>query len=205
MAKSLDDNIQALSRTVLEEAQSKAEQILAEARVKAESARQRASEQASIERRGILERASREAERIHSQAVAAAQLKMRTQLLIHREKLIEDVFESVRQKLASFPQRDDYSQIAAQMLREALQRLNADTAQIHSDPRTGQILSGNITSQICNELHIKVQSGQPLNQELGVIVETPDRHRRFDNTFQTRLNRLQNSLRARVYDILTGK
>ncbi len=205
MAKSLDDNIQALSRSVLDEAKSKAEQILADARAKAEAMRQRAKEQADTECRSILERASREAERIRGQAVAAAQLKARTQQLIHREKLIEEVFDTARQRLSSVQQRDNYQLLAAEMLREALQHLSAETARVRADARTNQYITIQLLDQVSTELKVKAQAGQPLAQELGVIAETLDGHRRYDNTLQTRLNRIHNSLRAHIYDILTGK
>jgi vacuolar-type H+-ATPase subunit E/Vma4 len=102
-------------------------------------------------------------------------------------------------------QRDDYGQIAIQLLREALLHLNADTARIRADVNTAKYYTSQVIDQVSAELKIKIQSGQPLEHDLGVIAETSDGHRRYDNTLQTRINRIQNSLRAHVYEILSGK
>jgi vacuolar-type H+-ATPase subunit E/Vma4 len=205
MAKSLDDNVQALSRTVLDEAESKAAQILNDARVKADAVRQRAQAQASAERRSILEHATREADRIRSQSVASTHLKARTGQLVQRERLIEDVFQAAREQLASIQQREDYAQIAVLLLRETLLHLNAEASRVHADPTTSRYFTSQVLEQMADELKMKIQTGQPLPQQLGVIAETLDGHRRYDNTLQTRLSRIQNSLRAHVYDVLTGK
>ena len=115
---SIDENIKVLSRAVLSDVQGDAEQILAEAKTKAEQIRQRAQEQAEAERAKILEQASVEAERVRSQVVATNQLKSRTMLLEQREKLLEEVFSIVRQRLASVQRDSDYDKIAQRLFRE---------------------------------------------------------------------------------------
>jgi vacuolar-type H+-ATPase subunit E/Vma4 len=52
---------------------------------------------------------------------------------------------------------------------------------------------------------VQLQAGPVFDQGIGVIVETMDGHLQFDNTLETRLSRMQNSLRARVYELLTGE
>ena len=108
--RSVDENIQALTRTVLNEVHGEAEQILAEAQTKAQAAQERAQEQASAERTEILARASQEAERLRTQAVASAQLQVHTAELDRREKLLNSVFDAARQQLSDVPQRADYDQ-----------------------------------------------------------------------------------------------
>ena len=45
----------------------------------------------------------------------------------------------------------------------------------------------------------------PLEKGTGVVVETHDGHLQYDNTLETRLNRLQNLLRSPVYHLLMGE
>ncbi|HZD56663.1 MAG TPA: V-type ATP synthase subunit E family protein [Anaerolineales bacterium] len=203
--RSVDENIEALSRAVLSEARSQAEQILAEARERADAIRQRARQQADAEREEILEHAAQEAERVRGQAVAAAQLKARTLHLEQREELLEGVFKAAREQLLSVPGWKDYDQIAVNLLREALQHLGASSAQVRADETIRKFLTDQVLADISEDLNVQLQAGPVLDQGIGVMVQTMDGHLQYDNTLGTRLSRMQNSLRARVYQILTGE
>jgi vacuolar-type H+-ATPase subunit E/Vma4 len=203
--RSVEENIQALTRTVLNEAHAEAEQIRAEAQTNAEAVRKRAQEQADTERAEILARASQEAERLRSQALASAQLQARTKELERREKLLNSVFDAARRQLPSVQQRADYDQIARQLLRDALIHLGADTVRVRADELTRTHLTEQVLAEISAELGIQVQQGTPLDQGVGLIAQTADGHRQYDNTLEARLNRQQNSLRAPVLRLLTGE
>jgi vacuolar-type H+-ATPase subunit E/Vma4 len=203
--KSTEESIQALTRAVLSEAHVEADRILADARAKADTTRQSAQEQASAVRTEILERASREAERTRQQAIATTQLKTRTMQLERREKLLDDTFEAARRQLPAVPQSADYDRIVRDLVREALTQLGADAARVRADQQTQTHLTDDVLADISNELGIKVQPGAPLKQGTGVIVETVDGRRQYDNTLEARLGRLRNSLRSSVYRLLMGE
>jgi V/A-type H+-transporting ATPase subunit E len=202
---SIDENIKVLSRAVLGDVQGDAEQILAEAKTKAEQIRQRAQEQADAERAKILEKASVEAERVRSQVIATNQLKSRTMLLEQREKLLEQVFDSAKQRLPSVLRGSDYGQTAQRLFKEALLQLGAGTAMVRADEETLKSLTTSVLEKMSKETEMKIQLGDPLDKGLGVIAETEDGHRQYDNTLETRLKRMQETLRTSVYRILMGE
>jgi vacuolar-type H+-ATPase subunit E/Vma4 len=199
------EHIQALSRAVLSEARLTAEQALSKAEEEAEVMRQHAQEQATAEYAEILGHARQEAERVRSQAIAATQLKARSLQLEHREKLLDSVFAAAQQQLSTARQWTDYGDIVQRLLREALIHLGADAAQIRADEQTQHLLTPQILAEIAEELGIQVHIGTPLEYGIGVIVETLDGHRQYDNTLETRLLRMQDSLRAPVHRILIGE
>jgi V/A-type H+-transporting ATPase subunit E len=203
--KSTEESIQALSRAVLSEAHAEADRILADARAKADATRQRAQEQAAAERTETLARASQEAERIRQQVIATTQLKARTMQLERREKLLDSTFEAVRQQLPAASHWADYDRIVRDLLREALTHLGADAARVRADQQTQALLTDRMLADISNELGMQVQLGAPLKQGTGVIVETVDGRRQYDNTLEARLGRLRNSLRSAVYRLLVGE
>ena len=200
-----DENIEALSRAVLQDARAEAEQIQLDAKAKADAIRQRAKEQAESERKTILEHASAEAERLRGQVIATAQLKARTLQLGHREKLLDKVFDDARQKLSSIQKRSDYDQIAAQLLREALIQLKASDAEVRTDDATQKSLKGQALEQVAKELNARLSVGKALESGLGVVVDSSEGRLHYDNTLETRLNRLQNVLRSSVYRVLMGE
>jgi vacuolar-type H+-ATPase subunit E/Vma4 len=203
--RSVDENIEGLSRVVLSEARSQAEQILAEARGKADAIRERTRQQADAECKEILEGAIQEAERVRGQAVAAAQLKARTLHLEQREELLEGVFDAAREQLPNVTGWKDYDQIAVNLLREALERLDASPAQVRVDETTRKFLTDQVLAEVSEDLDLQLQAGPVLEQGIGVMVQTVDGHRQYDNTLGTRLSRMKNSLRVRVYQLLTGE
>ena len=198
-------DIEMLSRAILTEARDEAEQIKAEAREKAEAIRKRAQEQAEQERKAILDRAREDAERLRGQAVATAQLKARSLQLTNREQLLDRVFKTVRERLAEVQNRPDYDQIAAMLLREALVQLRVNQAQVRADPKTQAVLEKKALGELSRELKGQFTSAGTLEEGTGIIVDAADGKLNYDNTLETRLERLESTLRAAVYKVLIGE
>ncbi|HEY3473177.1 MAG TPA: V-type ATP synthase subunit E family protein [Anaerolineales bacterium] len=198
-------DIEMLSRAILTEARDEAEQIKAEAREKAEAIRKRAQEQAEQERKAILDRAREDAERLRGQAVATAQLKARSLQLTNREQLLDRVFKTVRERLAEVQNRPDYDQIAAMLLREALVQLRVNQAQVRADPKTQAILEKKALGELSRELKGQFTSAGTLEEGTGIIVDAADGKLNYDNTLETRLERLESTLRAAVHKVLIGE
>lgn len=205
MKQAVDENIDALSRAIMTDARSEADQLLEDARAKAESIRKQAQEQAEAERKQILDRANQEAARIRSQVISTTQLKARTMQLEHREKLLDKVFQTAQQELASVQQWTDYDEIAQNLLREALMQLQVNEVRVRADKRTMSAYSKKFLDDLSQEMNVKISEGDPLEQGVGVIVETVDKHMQYDNTLETRLRRMQNNLRSPVNHLLMGE
>lgn len=200
-----EEEIETLSRAILKEAQVDADQMKEEARAKADAIRQRAREEAERERKEILDRARQEAERLRSQSLASAQLKARTLQLEHREKLLDRVFKTAREKLPEVQKRPDYSQLAATLLREALVQLRVSKAEVRADKTTRDLLEKETLDEVSRDLNGQFTLADTLDEGLGVVVDAADGKLHYDNTLETRLHRLQSNLRASVYKILMGE
>ena len=199
-----EESIQALSHAVMTEARAEAEHSLAEARQKADAIRSESQTRAAADRARILANANQEAARLRSQAVAAAQLKARTLQLEQRELLLNNVFEQAMQQIPAVQNNAEYKNISMALPKEALEHLGSDLALIQADSCTQELLSPLLES-ISKETGIKLELGQPLKQATGLIVQTPDGHRQYDNTLETRLKRMQEALRNPVYRLLMGE
>jgi vacuolar-type H+-ATPase subunit E/Vma4 len=198
-------DIEMLSRAILAEVRDEAEQIQAEAKEKADAIRKRGQAQAEQERRTILERAREDAERLRGQAVATAQLKARSLQLTNREQLLDRVFKTVRERLPEVQKRPDYEEIAVQLAREALVQLRVNKAQVRADKTTGHILKKGGLRELSKELNGQFDSAEELEEGTGIIVDAADGRLHYDNTLETRLQRLEGTLRAAVYKMLIGE
>ncbi len=201
----VEGNIDLLTEAVLSEARTESEKILAEARQSAEKVRREAQVEADQEYQVIIERANQNADRIRRQSIASAQLNARTTTLAQREKLLSKVFDAASQQLASIQQWSDYNQIAARLLREALKNLNAKDVVIHADETAQKFFTPQVLQKLSEELKMELRLGEPLQKSTGVLIETSDQRLRYDNTLETRLSRMQNSLRTSVYHLLMGE
>ena len=199
------EDIEMLERAILSEARDEAEQIKAEAKAKVEAIQKRAQERAEAERKAILDRARQDVERLRGQAVATAQLKARSLQLSHREQLLDRVFKTVREKLSDIQKRPDYDQIAALLLREALVQLRVNKAEIRADKTTQSILEKKALDEISKELKGQFNIAGTLEDGMGVIVDAADGKLHYDNTVETRLDRLEGTLRASVNKVLIGE
>jgi vacuolar-type H+-ATPase subunit E/Vma4 len=198
-------DIEMLSRAILTEVRDEAEQVKAEAKEKAEAIRKRAREQAEQERNAILDRAREDAERLRGQGIATAQLKARSLQLTNREQLLDRVFKTVRERLSELRDRPEYQQIAAQLLREALVQLRVNEAKIRADKTTLGILEKGPLQDLSRELKGQFTGAGVLEEGTGIIVDAADGKLHYDNTLETRLQRLESTLRASVYKMLIGE
>lgn len=204
VTRATDENIEPLSRAILKEAEVDAQQMRDEAKAKADAIRQRAQAEAENARREILDRAQQEADRVRSQTVSSAQLKARTMQLEQREKLLDRVFRAAREKLVDIQKSKDYDQLAAMLLREALTQLRVNKAEVRADSATRALLEKTL-KDLSSELNGQFTVGDNLEEGTGVIVDAGDGRLHYDNTLETRLERLQSSLRASVHKILMGE
>jgi V/A-type H+/Na+-transporting ATPase subunit E len=205
VTRATEENIEPLTRAILKEAEVDAQQIREEAKKRADEIRQRGQEEAEKVRREILDRAQQEADRSRSQILASAQLKARTLQLEHREKLLDRIFEAAKERLADIQKRPDYDQLAEQLLREALVQLRVNTAEIRADAATRAVLERKALRDISSELKGQFTLADNLEEGTGVVIDAADGKLQYDNTLETRLQRMQSSLRAPVYKVLMGE
>jgi len=203
--KNATEDIEMLARAILGEARDEAEQLQVEAKEKADAIRKRGQEQAEAERKLILDRANQDAERLRGQSVATAQLKVRSMKLEDREKLLDGVFEEVKKQLDAVKNRPDYDAIAALLLREALTQLRVKKAEVKADESTQKALKKGALDAISKELNGEFSLVGTLDEGTGIVVDAAGGKIHYDNTLETRLSRLQNTLRSSVYKVLMGE
>jgi vacuolar-type H+-ATPase subunit E/Vma4 len=122
--------------------------------------------------------------------------------LEHREKLLDSVFEEVRKQLGAVKDRSDFKEIAAMLAREALTQLMANEAEIQADAATQKALN---LKTLGKELNGQFALAGKLEEGTGVIATASGGKLYYDNTLETRLNRLQGALRSAVYKMLMGE
>jgi len=197
-------DIQSLETVITTEARQDAAKITAETESHIESIRRQSLMQAEEQRSAILEQARLKAETLRSQAMTSAQLEAQTLKLEHRETVLAKVMSEARRGLAGVTEWPNYVNVVRRLIREGAKALGADSLVIEADETTRRMLGGQVLTDLGQELGVQLELGDPLERGTGVVIVTADGHRRYDNTLETRLDRMQAALRAPVYHILMG-
>jgi V/A-type H+-transporting ATPase subunit E len=198
------DKVQVLERAIMEIAQQEAEAILDEARGKADSLQKQAQDKAAAESEQILEEARQTVNELLDQARAKAQLEAQMLKLQRREQVLMRTFDQARQQLATIPQRPDYADIVRHLISEAATFMGDEAFVIQADAATNRVLDAAFLEDLAQQLHVGLERGTQLEEGTGIVLMTPDGHRRYDNTLETRLTRVQDSVRTAVFHILAG-
>ncbi len=196
---------QDLEQAIMQEAKAEASQILNDAQIQATRIKQQAQAEANAERDAILQNAQQKAAAQQKQRKARAQQEAQMLKLRRREQLLERVFTAARERLASIPGRPDHAEIGHRLVREAVKRLAVDEIIVRTDGGTWENLDEETLKDLGEELGVHLIAGERLSQGTGVVLETPTGHRYYDNTLETRLERIKNTLRAPVHRILMGQ
>jgi vacuolar-type H+-ATPase subunit E/Vma4 len=111
----------------------------------------------------------------------------------------------VKEKLPEVQKRSDYVQFGAMLLREAVVQVRVKKAEVSADKTTEDFLKKKAVNEISKELNGQFTVADPLEEGIGVVIDAADGKLHYDNTLETRLDRLQSTLRSSVYKALMGE
>jgi vacuolar-type H+-ATPase subunit E/Vma4 len=198
-------DIRSLETVITAEARQDAAKATAEAQSRIESIERQALERAEVQRKAILQQAREKAETLQGQAVTSAQLEAQALKLDRREALLARAMSEARHGLAAVTDWPDYEQIVRRLIREGARVLGAKSLVILADEKTRRVLNTDVMAGLEQDLAVQLELGEPLARGTGVVLVAADGHRRYDNTLETRLSRMQAALRTPVYHILMGE
>ncbi|MDX9956293.1 MAG: V-type ATP synthase subunit E family protein [Anaerolineae bacterium] len=199
------ERFRTLEAAIKAEVRAEVDLLQGEALAQVQRIQREAEAQSALEREKRLQEAASEAAIVGESAVARAQLEAQRLKVLRREQLLTTVFAAAAQRLPVLVEAPDYAETAAALVRDAVRRLNVRAALVvRADTQTCARLDAERLAALSAELGAPLTLGAPLEVGVGVVVETPDGHRRYDNTLSARLDRMRDALRAPVYHILMG-
>jgi vacuolar-type H+-ATPase subunit E/Vma4 len=204
--KDRGERLEAFRDAVMDQAQAEADWILEEGRRETRRILSRAESEVEAEAKTLVERAQRQADTVVETARAEAELDAQALKLRRREALLQDVLETAKERLRTELDAEDYPDVVERLVREAVANLGeTDTWIVHGDSTALAILREGLIGGLSSDLGCSLTLGDALEQGVGVIVEGPDGHNRYNNTLNERLDRQWENLRGPVYRILRGE
>ena len=187
---------------IKEDADKEAAAILEEAKKEAAAILEEAKRKAEQRRSDIIVRGEKEAELLRQRIVANAKLKARKSGLDAKEELISAVFKEAEKELGKVASTDKYMDILRELIREGVASVGED-AEVVGRKEDEKLLKGGLLEDLSKELGVKITlSPEKIESIGGVIVRSKSGKVEVNNTFETRMQRMQDTLRSEIAKIL---
>ncbi len=193
-----------LQREIMGDAERKARRLVDRAKRDAEKLLETTRRENEAEREHQLEEARREAGEQARAILASVEHDKRKRWLARRECVIREVCEKA---LAQLHDGADTAAVQQELVKQALRAIGADHIVVKVPEGQRKLVADEVLPPVLEELFddadhpgVTVKEDPAVNG--GLIALSQDGHRRYDNTFQARLDRLRNSLRCEILDIL---
>ncbi|MFX1578559.1 MAG: V-type ATP synthase subunit E [Promethearchaeota archaeon] len=184
-------------KEILSEAESQKKEKLDEARAKAKELTASITGKAEIESNAEVSRYE-----------ASAKLQAKYKLLEAKENLIEDVMASARKHLDDVVKKKDYEKILETLIVDAATALDESELEIvapkgHSSNIDLKTVEAAVAKSTGRKTKLSISKEQ-VRATGGVIVRNKESTRWVDNTFESRLERLEGEVRDTISSTLFG-
>ncbi|WP_456365199.1 V-type ATP synthase subunit E [Thermococcus sp.] len=184
------------------EAEQKIQYLLEEARKNAQSLEEEARRRGQSKAEWILRKAKTQAEIEKQRIIAGAKLEVRKKKLAVQEELIGEVMKAVKERLSGLSD-EDYFETLLGLTKEAVGELGVQRVVVRSNERGLELISERL-EEFSKTVGAEVIPGEPMETIGGVVVSDVEAVVRVDNTFEARIERLGNELRAEIARALFG-
>ena len=199
--------------SLIERVYQRRKEILAEAEREARRIR-RAAEEEAKRIKGEAEKAAkliidRRLRAARERILGEAEMEGRRKLMEAREELVSRVFEEATKRIESLindeGRRDEYLEILSKLIAEAVEKIGGSEFIVSANERDLELLKRNLgkirRSLPSRELKLTL-SEEPIECLGGVVVESGDRLKVYNNTLDGRLLRVRRLLSAKVAERL---
>ena len=158
------------------------------------------------ERTRIIESAKKQAENLKRQIVGSSRLAARNQELLMIENAVNNAFEEARKKLAASGGKDSYRTLMASLVEESVSSVGSDEVVVECNRNDAELVSKILADLQKKNPRIKAKvSDQHIEVIGGIKVKSADGSMTYDNTIDSRIERLKPLIRKNIAQILRGE
>jgi V/A-type H+-transporting ATPase subunit E len=158
------------------------------------------------ERTRIVESAKKQAENLKRQIVGSGRLAARNQELLMIENAVNNAFEDARKKLATSGGKDSYKALMSTIIEESVSSVGSGEVMIECNKNDVELVK-KIVSDL-QKKNSKVQakvSDKSIDVLGGIRVKSADGTMTYDNTLDSRIERLKPLIRKNIAQMLRGE
>jgi|SRR5438132_9781803 len=201
----MSESLEKLQNRILSDAKRKAEETIKEAQVKAQQILEEAKQRAQKESEEIITKANVEAESIRRSILSSKVRVNRLRILDEKNRIVEDIIHSVEDRLSSIAKSEQFEDTAQRFVTEAVKAVDTDQPIVRIGFRDVSKRSLDGVSKVLPKGGKLVIDEKPIDELGGVVATDPEGKVVFNNTFKSRLERLDNQLLTLISSAVFGE
>jgi V/A-type H+/Na+-transporting ATPase subunit E len=159
------------------------------------------------ERTRIVEGARKQAENLKRQIIGSARLASRNQELVTIENAVNKAFEEAKKKLQASSSTDSYQDLLKRMVQESISAIGASNAVIIECNKNDAEIVRKAVSELRDAGKMQQQaevSNHYIDVLGGIRIKSSDGTMTYDNTMDSRIERLKPLIRKNIAQMLRG-
>jgi V/A-type H+-transporting ATPase subunit E len=153
----------------------------------------------------ILEGARKQGDNLKRQIVGSSRLSARNRQLVLIERAVNDTFEKAKTILASSNKENSYRLLIRKILKDSVTMIDSDQIIVECNKNDIELVEKAISDIFNDNNKIKIKmSDHPLNAIGGIRLTSADGSMTFDNTLDSRIERLKPLIRKSIAQMLRG-
>ena len=154
----------------------------------------------------ILEGARKQGDNLKRQIVGSSRLSARNRQLVLIESAVNDTFEKAKKILASSNKENSYRLLMRKILKDSVTMIDSDQVIVECNKNDIELVEKAISDIFNDNNNIKIKmSDHPLNAIGGIRLTSADGSMTFDNTLDSRIERLKPLIRKNIAQMLRGE
>lgn len=154
----------------------------------------------------ILEGARKQGDNLKRQIVGSSRLSARNRQLVLIERAVNDTFEKAKTILASSNKENSYRLLMRKILKDSVMMIDSDQVIVECNKNDIELVEKAISDSFNDNNKIKIKmSDHPLNAIGGIRLTSADGSMTFDNTLDSRIERLKPLIRKNIAQMLRGE
>ncbi|MDQ4056907.1 MAG: V-type ATP synthase subunit E family protein [Thermoproteota archaeon] len=154
----------------------------------------------------ILEGARKQGDNLKRQIVGSSRLSARNRQLVLIESAVNDTFEKAKTILASSNKENSYRLLMRKILKDSVMMIDSDQVIVECNKNDIELVKEVISDSFKDNNRIKIKiSDHPLNAIGGIRLTSADGSMTFDNTLDSRIERLKPLIRKNIAQMLRGE
>lgn len=159
------------------------------------------------ERTRIVEAARKQSENLKRQIIGSARLASRNQELLTIENAVNKAFEEAKKKLQASSGTDSYKNLLKQMVEESISAVGGSNAVIIESNKNDAEIVRKVVSELRDTGKVQQQaevSDQHIDVLGGIRIKSSGGTMTYDNTLDSRIERLKPLIRKNIAQMLRG-
>ncbi len=201
----MSESLEKLQNRILSDARHKAEETIKDAKAKAQQILEEARQRAQKESEEIITKANLEAESIRRSILSSKVRVNRLRILDEKNRIVQDIIHGVEDRLSSISKSEQFEETAQRFVTEAVKAVDTDQPVVRIGFRDMSKRNLDGISRILPKGGKLVIDEKPIDDLGGVVATDPEGRVVFNNTFKSRLERLDNQLLTLISSTVFGE